>query len=126
MQTIKVLLASRPKMLSDVIKNLVERQPDMHVVAEVLDPIELLIAVKATPVDAVIVTPLDLEVESRLCRHLLEENSQLRIVTLSATGDAAILYESCSRKKRIDQPSGQSILDAIRKSISQNQKETKQ
>lgn len=35
---IKVLLASRPKLLSEVIRYLVSRQPDMEVVSEVLDP----------------------------------------------------------------------------------------
>lgn len=117
MQTIKVLLASRPKMLSDVIKNLVACQPDMQVVGEVLDPIELLIAIRATPVDAVIVTPLDSEGDSRICRHLLVDHPELRIVTLSAKGEAAFLYESNSRKKRIDEPCGQTILGAIRESL---------
>jgi DNA-binding NarL/FixJ family response regulator len=117
MQTIKVLLASRPKMLSDVIKNLIDSQQDMELLGEVFDPIELLIAVRTTQVDAVIVTPLDLEVESRICHHLLAQNPQLKIVTLSAKGDAAFLYELNSRKKYIDEPSGQSILGAIRDSF---------
>ncbi len=55
---IKVLLASRPKLLSEVIRYLVARQPDMEVMGEVLDPIELLLAVKSTSADVVIVTPL--------------------------------------------------------------------
>ncbi len=117
MQKIKVLPASRPKMLSDVIKNLVACQPDMQVAGEVLDPIKLLIAVRATHVDAVIVTPLESDGESRICRHLLAEHPHLTIVTLSARGRTACLYEAASHKKRIDEPSGQTILDAIRRSL---------
>jgi len=45
---IKVLLASRPKLLSEVIRYLVASQADMEVMGEVLNPIELLLAVKAT------------------------------------------------------------------------------
>lgn len=112
-------------MLSEVIKNLVECQPDMQVVGEVLDPIELLIAARATPVDAIIVTPLDLEGEPRICRRLLEEHPHLKIVTLSAKGEAAFLYQSNSRKSRIAQPAGKTILAAIRESTKQNQKEKK-
>ena len=104
-------------MLSDVIRNMVERQPNMEVVGEVLDPIELLLTAKAKPVDVVIVTPLDSEEEPRICRHLLAENPQLKIVTLSAKDEAAFLYESGSPKKRIDEPSEQSILGAIRESM---------
>jgi DNA-binding NarL/FixJ family response regulator len=117
MQKIKVLLASRPKMLSDVVRNMVARQPDMEVIGEVLDPIELLLTAKARPVDVVIVTPLDSEGEPKICRHLLAEHPLLKIVALSAKGEAAFLYESNSRKKRIDEPSEESILGAIRESM---------
>jgi hypothetical protein len=48
---------------------------------------------------------------------LLEEHPQLKIVTLSAKGEAAFLYESDSRKKRIDEPSEQSILGALREAM---------
>lgn len=44
----KVLLASRPKMLSEVIRYLIQHQPDMIVIGEVVEPIELLLAVKST------------------------------------------------------------------------------
>jgi DNA-binding NarL/FixJ family response regulator len=117
MRKIKVLLASRPKMLSEVISNMIAHQPDMEVVGEVLDPIELLLAVRATKVDVVIVTPLDSEGEPRICIHLLAEHPQLKIVALSAKGEAAFLYESGSHKRRIDEPSEQSILGAIRESL---------
>lgn len=114
MQKIKVLLASRPKMLSDVIRNMIERQSDMEVVGEVLDPIELLLAVRAMKVEAVIVTPLNSDGESRICRLLLAEHPQLKIITMSAKDNKAFLHESGTSKKRIDGPSEPSILGAIR------------
>jgi DNA-binding NarL/FixJ family response regulator len=117
MRKIKVLLASRPKMLSDVIRNIVTRQPDMEVVGEVLDPIELLLTARARPVDVVIVTPLDSEGDPQICRLMLEEHPQLKIVALSVKNEAAFLYESGSRKKRIDEPSEPSILGAIREAM---------
>jgi DNA-binding NarL/FixJ family response regulator len=106
-------------MLSDVIKKLIECQPDMQVVGEVLDPIELLIAVKATPVDVVIVTPLEANAESRICRHLLEEHPTFIILTVSAKGEAVCLYRSGCDKKYFDEASWQSILGAMRESIKQ-------
>ena len=103
-------------MLSDVIRNIIARQPDMEVIGEVLDPIELLLTVKARPVDVVIVTPLEAEGEPPICRHLLAQQPLLRIMTLQAMGEAAFLYESGTPKKRLDEPSEQSILNAIRES----------
>lgn len=104
-------------MLCDVIRNMIERQPDMGVVSEVLDPIELLFAARATSADVVIVTPLDSDGETRLCRHLLAEHPHLIILALSAQGQAAFLYRSGSPKKRVVEPSEQSILDAVRESV---------
>jgi DNA-binding NarL/FixJ family response regulator len=97
---------------------MVKRQPDMEVIGEVLDPIELLLAARATKVDVVIVTPLDSEDKPEICTHLLDEHPQLKIVTLSAKNDdAAFLYKAGASKQRIDEPSEQSILGAIRESM---------
>lgn len=114
---IKVLLASRPKLLSEVIRYLVARQPDMEVVSEVLDPIDLLLAVKATNADVVIVTPLPANGEPHICTQLLAAYAQLKIVTQSAKGEAAYLYQSGLPKRRIEEPSEQLILGAIRESM---------
>ena len=117
MRKIKVLLSSRPKLLSEVIRNLILNQPDMEVVGEVIAPIELLRAVGAIIADVVIVTPLKANGEPRICRLLLAAYPLLIIVTQSAAGEAAHLYKSGMRKKRLDDPSGQAILVAIREAI---------
>ena len=117
MRLIKVMLASRPKMISDVIKNIIERQPDMIMVGDVIDPIKLLFAVKEIPVDVVIVTPLKANGEPRICSHLLAENPKLKIIVLIAGGKTAFLFETGSRKKQIDEPCADTIVDIIRNSL---------
>ena len=117
MKNIKVLLSSRPKLLSIVIRDLIDHQPDMEVVGEVLDPLQLLPASRQRSVDVVIITPLRANGEPKICQLLLSEHPLLKIVTQSAEGDAAYLYQSGQRKKRIDQPSGQSILGVIREAM---------
>ncbi|NQV49005.1 MAG: response regulator transcription factor [Candidatus Marinimicrobia bacterium] len=92
MTKIKILLSSRPKLLSDVIRDLIERQPDMEVIGEVRDPMQLLIATQNTVADAVIITPLKLNGEPRICRKLLTEHPYLMILTLQADTDAATIY----------------------------------
>jgi DNA-binding NarL/FixJ family response regulator len=101
-------------MISDVIRNIIERQPDMIMVGEVIDPIQLLFATRETAVDVVIVTPLKANGEPKICNHLLAEHPRLKVVTLSLKGEAAYLYQSGIPRLRIDEPSGQSILGAIR------------
>jgi DNA-binding NarL/FixJ family response regulator len=117
MEKIKVMLASRPKLLSEVIRNMIEHQPDMEMVGEVLDPLQLLSTSMNTSVDAVIITPLRANGEPKICHQLLLEHPRLKVITLSSKGEAAYLYQSGVDKKRIDNPSEQSILDAIRGSL---------
>ena len=117
MQKIKVMLASRPKIISDVIRNMIERQPDMKLLGEVVDPIQLIVATSEREVDVVIVTPLKARREPIICRRLLEEHPNLKIVVLMDKGDAAYLYQSGADKKLIEDPGAESILDVIRDSI---------
>jgi DNA-binding NarL/FixJ family response regulator len=117
MRKFKVLLSSRPKLLSEVIRNIIAHQPDMKIIGEVLDPLQLLHFSRKTPVDVVIITPLKANGEPKICRQLLAEHPLLVIVTQSAKGDTAYLYRSGMLKQRIDEPSEPSILGAIREAL---------
>lgn len=117
MKTIKVMLASRPKILSDVIRNIIEHQPDMSIVGEVIDPIKLIFAIRETAVDVILLTPLKANGEPLICHHLLAEQPMLIIIAQAAKGDAVYLYQSGVPTKRLEDPSGQSIMEAIREAI---------
>ncbi len=114
MKRIKVLLSSRPRLLSEVIRHMIEHQPDMELVGEVLDPLQLMGAARETQVDVIIITPLKANGEPKLCHQLLVEHPLLIIVTQSAKGEAAYLYRTGVLKQRIDEPSEMSILFAVR------------
>ena len=114
MKPINVLLSSRPKLLSDVIKNLIADQPDMHVVGEVIDPLQLLGVASEVPVDVIIITPFKGNGEPRLCHQLLEVQPRLVIVTQLSGGSAAHLYRSGAKIRRFESPSPQFLLDSIR------------
>ena len=104
-------------MLSEVIQNMIGHQPDMVVVDEVVDPIELLRTAKATLADVVIVTPLESNGEPKICHYLLAEYPHLKVVTISARGEAAYLYQSDADRLCIDEPCEQSILNTIREAL---------
>jgi len=116
MHKINVMFSSRPKLLSEVIRNLIERQPDMKVVGEVVNPLELIFALRETPVDVVIITPLKANGEPRICIQLLKEHPRLRILILTEESEAVYIFQSGSPRKRIERPSEQIIIDVIRES----------
>jgi len=93
---------------------MIGHQPDMEVTGAVIDPIQLLRTVSKTIVDVVIVTPLKSNGEPKICHYLLLEYPLLIVVTQSANGEAVHLYQSDVIKIRLDDPSWQSILGAIR------------
>jgi DNA-binding NarL/FixJ family response regulator len=114
MGKIKVLLAIRPRMLADVVRHLVARQPDMAVASEVINLTELLLAIRTTKAEVVIITPADADSEAGIGSYLLAAYPRLKIMVLSAKGDTAVLYESGSREKHMDDVGEAAILGAIR------------
>ena len=113
MKKIRIILANRPPMLLEIMRELVQRQEDMEVVGEVLDPIGLLVAVREREADAVILTLKDYE-EPGLCSHLVAEYPNLTILSLAADGKIAFLRPP---RRGIKVPSEQSIVDALRDAI---------
>jgi hypothetical protein len=73
---------------------------------------------RETSVDVVIVTPLKANGVPKICSHLLAEHPQMKVVTLSLKGETAYLYQSGIPRLRIHEPSGISILSAIREALS--------
>lgn len=113
---IQIMFSSRPKLLSAVMQNLIERQPDMKVVGEVIDPIELIFTLRKTQVDVVIITPLKMNGDPRICGQLLKEHPQLTILILTKESEAAYIFQSGLQRRRIERPSQRLILDTIRES----------
>ncbi len=114
MKKIKLLVSSRPKLLSEVIRNLINSQLDMEVVGEVLDPLQLYLYIQKTQVHGIVITPLNANGEPKICSILLNEQHHLKILTLSSKSEAAYLYQFGMKRLRIDDPSPQSIIDTLR------------
>ena len=108
---------SRPKLLAEVIRDLIEHQPDMIMVGDVIDPIKLLHSARKSSVDVVIVTPLKANCMPEICSHLLVEHPRMKIITLSSKGEAAYLYHSGVGKQRIDEPPGKLIYGVIQEAL---------
>lgn len=113
MKKIKILLANHPRMMREVVRKMIDAQPDMEVVGEVLDPLDILVGVRDTQADAVILDLEDSE-ESELTSHLLVEYPNLTIVGVAPNGKTAFVRP---RRREILDPTGAKILTALRHAI---------
>ena len=112
---IKVLLANRPKILRELLSGLIQRQFDMEVVGEELDPVELLLAVDETRANVVVLDLLDSGEEPGICSHLLAEYPQLLVLALSSERERAVLCRQIIHKETLSNASDDEILAAIRR-----------
>lgn len=116
MKKIRVLLANRPRMMREVVRKTIEHQEDMKVVGEVLDPLGLLMAVRKTGADVVILALKGSE-EPGLCSHLLAEYPNLTILGLAPQGESAFIDQLRPHRQEISDPSEANILSALRHAI---------
>lgn len=114
MAKIKILLASSPKLHSDVIRRLLDAQPDMQIIGEVSDPLQLLITAKDEFADAVIITPMKANGIPRICNQLLIEHPLLKIITIDIASDSAFYYRLNYKRVKLQAPSGSAILNILR------------
>jgi DNA-binding NarL/FixJ family response regulator len=117
MKKIRVLLAnSRPRIMREVMRQLIERQPNMEIVAEVLDLLALVRVAKETAADVVIIALEDSEALG-LGSRLLAECPEVTILALAAKGDTAFIEQAHLGRRDIADPSEANILSALRQAI---------
>ena len=88
----------------------------MEIVGEALERFELLMMVKETQADAVILSAGASDVPG-LCSHLLGEYPSLTIVVLGADGTSTRVEQLCPYRWEIADPSNESALAALRAAI---------
>ena len=116
MRKIKVLLANQPRIMREVMREVIERQPDMEVVGETLDSLGVLLAAKETEADVVVIALRDSE-EPGLVSHLLAECPRVTVLVLPSQGDTAFIVQMCPWRKEIVDPSDANILSALRHAV---------
>jgi len=111
---VRVLLANRPKMLRDLLHRSIDAQPDMEVVGEETDPVELLLRVRETETDVVVVTLPGSGEDPGICSHLLFEYPALLVLAVSDKRDLAVLYRLSIDRHEIEGGRDEALLGAIR------------
>src|SRR5262245_21765922 len=117
MRKIRILLAnSRPRIMREVMKQLINRQSDMEIVGEVLDLSVLVRTAQETAADVIIVA-LEDSVALGLGSQLLIECPDVIILELASQGDVAFVGQVCLGRREIAEPSEANILSALRHAI---------
>lgn len=76
-------------MLRELLFRLLQREPDLEVVGEATDPVDLLIAVVGTGPDVVIHTFPDPSEPPGICSHLFAESPELLVIGVAPDGATA-------------------------------------
>ena len=114
MRKVQVLLAVAPRMLRDLLRNRIEAEPDLEVAEAVLDPVDVLLAVKETGADVVLVTVPVSDATPPLCTHLLAEFPGLIVIGLWPEAQSAVAYRNTLDIEPLDGLHYKDLVGAIR------------
>ncbi len=117
-----VLLAVESPILRDALSAMLRSQPDIEVLGEVNDPVDLLLAVEATEAQAVIYTFPQAPKLPGICSHLFAEYPGLLVIGLSPDGDQACACRQTIDVKSLANAGLQDVLDELRRSSTQQHK----
>jgi DNA-binding NarL/FixJ family response regulator len=107
-----VLLVDMPRMMRDIIANVVGAEPDLEVVGEVDVPERLPTGALRTRPDLVIASATP--GLARVSRQLLGDFPRLRIIEVEAEGRRGFLYELSPRRRRLGELSPESLVAVAR------------
>ena len=115
MEKIRVIVASRPRLMRELVLELVSDQPDIEVMAEVQDDNKLIDLVDELRPDCVIIGLDASGNRPDICDPLLERHPNLKILALASERDSCIYYwATVSIRSSSVESSEKGILEALR------------
>jgi DNA-binding NarL/FixJ family response regulator len=109
---IRVLMSGMPRILRDIVAQLIAEQPDMRVVGTFADDIALDALADLEP--DVIVLGSDGAGTPALCRGLVQQRPALKVLAVQMDGRRTWLYEMRPHQTLIGEISPATLLDTIR------------
>jgi chemotaxis response regulator CheB len=115
MNTIRVLVANRPRLIRELMMATISDQPDIEIVGEIQQEAELKNAVEKTRPDVLIVA---LEKTDRLpdvCASILRSYPQLRVIAIASDRNSSMFYQASLHIESSQiEPLEAGVLSAIR------------
>ncbi|HUJ94123.1 MAG TPA: hypothetical protein VLW84_02575 [Terriglobales bacterium] len=95
MQTVRVLVANRPRLMRDLVLATIADEPDIDVVGVVEDEAGIFIAVEKSRPDFLIIGLDAAEQRPKICDLLLDCFPHMRILAVQAEHNSAMFYWAC-------------------------------
>jgi chemotaxis response regulator CheB len=114
-EKIRVLVAARPRLMRELVIELISGQPDIEVMAEVQDDSKIAELVQELHPDCVIIGLDASDNRPDVCDSLFERHPHLKILALASERNSCIFYSATLniRASRVE-TSERGILDALR------------
>ena len=112
----RILLVEMPRLLSDILKDLISAEPDIEVAGEALTRDGLLALAERTRCD-IVVLGSDRSEPPPEGLALLEALPHVRLIGVSSDGRSLFLYERGRRQTPLGQMSPRELLSVIRASV---------
>lgn len=114
-EKIKVIVASRPRLMREVVLEMISDQPDIEVMAEVQDDSKIVDLVGELRPDWVVIALDKSDHKPEICDPLLDRYPSLKILALASERNNCIFYWATVsiRSSRVES-SERGILDALR------------
>jgi chemotaxis response regulator CheB len=93
-QPIRVIVANRPRLMRDLVLETIIEQPDIEVVGEIKDEVEIVDAVEKMRPDFLIIALDESNRRPPLCDLLLRRYPEMRILALAPERNSSIFYWS--------------------------------
>jgi DNA-binding NarL/FixJ family response regulator len=91
-QSIRVVVANRPRLMRELVLEALSEQPDIEVVEEIKDQDEIVDAVERTRPDFLIIALDESEKRPSLCDILLRRYPEMKILALAPERNCSIFY----------------------------------
>jgi len=114
MGKIRVLLglSNMDRLLS--LKEILIQEPDVEIVGEAIDPLDILLKVASTYAEVVVIDFPTSGKDSGLCSHILAEYPEVKVFAVSEEGDRIVNYETVILRREASNTSLENLVDLIR------------
>ncbi len=117
-RAIRVLVANRPRLLRELVLTTLSDQPDIEVVGEAADEIEIPALVERTHPDFLFIAQDEPRRRPPLCELLLRRHPQLRIIAVAPDQSRSVYYwATFDIHASSFEASEDSILETVRRGI---------
>jgi DNA-binding NarL/FixJ family response regulator len=118
MNSIRVLVANRPRLIRELVLATISDQPDIEVVGEIQQEEELEHAVEETRPDFLIVALERSNSLPDVCKSILRNHPQMRVIAIASDRNSSMFYwTSVSIESNQIEASEAGVLNAIRGKI---------